>query len=38
MVDIAILFWNVMSARPKQKLFPHFNEARVVIFVIEIVE
>jgi hypothetical protein len=38
MVDIAILFWNVMSARPKQKLFPHFSEARTVIFVIEIVE
>ena len=38
MVGIAILFGNFMSARPKQKLFPHFSEARTVIFVIEIVE
>jgi hypothetical protein len=38
MVDIAILFWNFMSARPKQKLFPHFSEARTAIFSVKQIE
>jgi hypothetical protein len=35
---IAIHFWNLMAARQKQKLFPHFSEARTAIFAIQKVE
>jgi hypothetical protein len=38
MIAIAIRFENLIAAWPKQKLFPHFSEARTAIFAIEKVE
>lgn len=35
---IEVRFRNFMAAWPKQKLFPHFSEARAAIFAIEKVE
>jgi hypothetical protein len=38
MVGVAIRFGNFMAPRPKQKLLPHFGEARTAIFAIKTVE